>query len=39
LEEAIAPYRQGGYEWKQIQSGLEDAFIHLMTASKDNYSP
>jgi ABC-2 type transport system ATP-binding protein len=38
LEEAIAPYRKGGYEWKQVQSGLEDAFIHLMDASKDNYS-
>ena len=38
LEEAIGPYRKTGYEWKQIQSGLEDAFIHLMDASKDNYS-
>jgi ABC-2 type transport system ATP-binding protein len=38
LEEAIAPYRKGGYEWKQVQSGLEDAFIHLMDATKDNYS-
>jgi ABC-2 type transport system ATP-binding protein len=38
LEEAIAPYRKEGYEWKQAPSGLEDAFIHLMNASKDNYS-
>ena len=38
LEAAIAPFRKGGYEWKQVQSGLEDAFIHLMDASKDNYS-
>ena len=38
LEEAIGPYRKTGYQWKQIQSGLEDAFIHLMDASKDNYS-
>jgi len=38
LEEAIAPYRTKGYPWKQIQSGLEDAFIHLMDNSKDNYS-
>jgi len=37
LESAIAPYRKGGYEWKQVQSGLEDAFIHLMDASRDNY--
>jgi ABC-2 type transport system ATP-binding protein len=38
LEAAIAPYRKEGYEWRQVQSGLEDAFIHLMDASKDNYS-
>jgi ABC-2 type transport system ATP-binding protein len=38
LEVAIAPHRKAGYEWKQVQSGLEDAFIHLMDASKDNYS-
>jgi ABC-2 type transport system ATP-binding protein len=38
LNAAIAPYRRGGYEWKQVQSGLEDAFIHLMDTSKDNYS-
>ncbi len=38
LEAAIAPYRKAGYEWRQVQSGLEDAFIHLMDASKDNFS-
>ena len=38
LEAAIAPYRKEGYEWRQVQSGLEDAFIHLMDVSKDNYS-
>jgi ABC-2 type transport system ATP-binding protein len=38
LEQAISPYRKGGYEWIEVQSGLEDAFIHLMDASKDNYS-
>jgi ABC-2 type transport system ATP-binding protein len=38
LEEAIAPYRNGAYEWKQVQSGLEDAFIHLMDTSKDNFT-
>ncbi len=38
LDAAIAPYRRGMYEWKQVQSGLEDAFIHLMDTSKDNYS-
>jgi ABC-2 type transport system ATP-binding protein len=38
LDAAIAPFRKQGYEWVQVQSGLEDAFIHLMDASKDNYS-
>jgi ABC-2 type transport system ATP-binding protein len=38
LEEAIAPYRTAGHEWKQVQSGLEDAFIHLMDTSKDNFA-
>jgi ABC-2 type transport system ATP-binding protein len=38
LEEAIAPYRSEGYEWKQVQAGLEDAFIHLMETSKDNFT-
>ena len=38
LDTAIAPFRKDGYEWVQVQSGLEDAFIHLMDASKDNYS-
>src|ERR1700737_3330692 len=37
LEEAIGPYRREGYEWKQVKSGLEDAFIHLMDTSKDNF--
>jgi len=30
LEEAIAPYRVAPYEWNQIETGLEDVFIHLM---------
>jgi ABC-2 type transport system ATP-binding protein len=30
LEQAIAPYRTDGYHWRQIESGLEDVFIHLM---------
>lgn len=33
LAEAIAPYRTGLYQWRQIDSGLEDVFIHLMEAS------
>ena len=30
LERAIAPYRGGGLRWQQIDSTLEDVFIHLM---------
>jgi ABC-2 type transport system ATP-binding protein len=39
LERAITPFRTAGYEWRQIHSGLEDVFIHLMEQSKDNFSP
>lgn len=34
LEQAIAPYRTEGYEWRQADTGLEDVFIHLMDASR-----
>lgn len=30
LERAIAPYRRAPYEWRPIESSLEDVFIHLM---------
>jgi len=33
LERAIAPFRREPYDWHQIQSGLEDAFISLMEHS------
>ena len=33
LERAIAPFRREQYEWNQIPSGLEDAFISLMEDS------
>jgi ABC-2 type transport system ATP-binding protein len=39
LEAAIAPFRREPYQWRQIPSGLEDVFIHLMDASKDNFAP
>ena len=39
LEEAIAPFRTGAYQWEKIPSGLEDVFIDLMEKSKDNHSP
>jgi len=38
LDEAIAPFRTDQYEWRQIESGLEDVFIHLMESSKDGFS-
>ncbi len=38
LERAIAPFRTAQYEWHQVESGLEDVFIHLMDKSKDNSS-
>jgi ABC-2 type transport system ATP-binding protein len=37
LEQSIAAFRRAPYEWKPIRSGLEDVFIHLMDASKDNF--
>jgi ABC-2 type transport system ATP-binding protein len=38
LEQAISPFRRPPYEWKQVRSGLEDVFIHLMAASQDNFA-
>src|SRR5713101_704766 len=38
LEQAIAPFRTNQYEWRQVESGLEDVFIHLMDKSKENSS-
>ena len=34
LEKAIAPFRHEPYQWQQIPSGLEDAFISLMDDGK-----
>jgi ABC-2 type transport system ATP-binding protein len=34
LERAIAPFRHGPHDWRQIPSGLEDAFISLMDDNK-----
>ena len=33
LEQAIAPFHTEPYEWRQVGSGLEDVFIHLMDKS------
>jgi ABC-2 type transport system ATP-binding protein len=34
LEKAIAPFRSEHYRWRQVDSGLEDVFIHLMEKAK-----
>ncbi|MEW6584098.1 MAG: ABC transporter ATP-binding protein [Nitrospirota bacterium] len=34
LEEAIAPFRTEPYKWLQVESGLEDTFIHFMEKNK-----
>jgi ABC-2 type transport system ATP-binding protein len=38
LDEAIAPFRTESYEWRQVESGLEDVFIHLMDRFRGNAS-
>src|SRR5208283_3683897 len=38
LESAIAPYRTGRYNWRLVDSSLEDVFIHLMKGPKDGPS-
>jgi ABC-2 type transport system ATP-binding protein len=35
FEKAIAPYRAGQYNWRRVDSSLEDVFIHLMSKPKD----
>lgn len=39
LEQAIAPFRTAPYEWRQIESSLEDVFIHFMEVSKGGGKP
>ncbi len=34
---SISKYRQAPYDWHQVESGLEDVFIHLMGESRDNF--
>jgi ABC-2 type transport system ATP-binding protein len=38
LEQAIAPFHMKPYEWRRIDSGLEDVFIHFMNRSKNGVS-
>jgi ABC-2 type transport system ATP-binding protein len=39
LEAAIAPFHTKDYQWRPIESGLEDVFIHLMDQSHSGGSP
>jgi ABC-2 type transport system ATP-binding protein len=34
LEQAIASFRTPEYQWRKVESGLEDVFIHLMNTSQ-----
>ncbi len=38
VDQAIADFRSPPYVWQQVDSSLEDVFIHLMDKSKDNFS-
>jgi len=38
LRASVNPFMGGGFNWKQIEPGLEDVFISLMETAKDNYS-
>ena len=38
LEAAIAPFRVSPYDWRRINSGLEEVFIHLMNRAPDNFA-
>ncbi|MEQ1607362.1 MAG: ABC transporter ATP-binding protein [Hyphomonadaceae bacterium] len=37
LDAALQPYRHAPFTWTRTQPTLEDAFIHLMGQSEDNY--
>lgn len=38
LERAIAPFRTEPYEWRRIETGLEDVFLHLMDKASERVS-
>ncbi len=38
LDRAIAPFRAAPYQWRRVESGLEDVFIHLMDSSRSRRS-
>jgi ABC-2 type transport system ATP-binding protein len=35
LERAIAPFRTAEYDWRRVESGLEDVFIHLVDRGRE----
>jgi ABC-2 type transport system ATP-binding protein len=37
LDAALAPYRRAPFTWTRTEPTLEDAFIHLMAQSEDNF--
>ncbi len=39
LEQAIAPFRAPPHEWRRVEPGLEDVFIHLMGQAPANFQP
>lgn len=39
LEQAIAAHRSEGTQWRQVESGLEDVFIHLMNQPEAGAPP
>ena len=39
LEQAVAPFRTPEYQWRRIESGLEDVFIHFMDRPNGGGSP
>jgi ABC-2 type transport system ATP-binding protein len=38
LDTAIGRFRTPPYEWRRIESGLEEVFIHLMNRTPDNFA-
>jgi len=39
LERAITPFRTERYQWRKVEPGLEDVFIHLMEQSREPATP
>ncbi len=34
LQETIAPFQTGQYEWRRVTPGMEEVFVHLMKESR-----